>query len=184
MRPPSATVPPSQPPEARVVLIGMMGSGKSSVGRALAAATGWDFVDNDALVERATGRTARELLAERGEDAMRGAESAALRMGLALPPPVIVAVAAGTVLDPDDRARLAAEEPVVWLHAPPSVLAARAVGSRHRPWLDDDPARWFERTIAERRPLYEEVADVVVDTAVTAPVDAAQAVLRVLSARG
>lgn len=160
----------------------MMGSGKSSVGRALADATGWDFVDNDALVERATGRTARELLAERGEDAMRDAESAALRTGLSLPPPVIVAVAAGTVLDPGDRARLAAQHPVVWLHAPAFVLAARAVGSSHRPWLDGDPEAWFERTIDERRPLYEVVADLVVDTAVTSPDEAVQAVLRFLSA--
>lgn len=160
----------------------MMGSGKSSVGRALADTTGWEFVDNDALVERATGRTARQLLAERGEDAMRDAESAALHAGLSLPPPVIVAVAAGTVLDRDDRARLAREQPVVWLHAPASVLAARAVGSSHRPWLEDDPERWFERTMAERRPLYEEIADVSVDTAVTSPDEAVERVLRGLSA--
>jgi shikimate kinase len=175
---------PSRPRDARVVLIGMMGSGKSSVGRALAGATGWEFVDNDALVERATGRTARELLAERGEDAMRDAESAALHAGLSLPPPVIVAVAAGTVLDPDDRARLAAEEPVVWLYAPASVLAARAVGSSHRPWLDDDPEAWFERTIEERRPLYEAVADLVVDTAVTSPDGVVEVVLGMLSTGG
>ena len=66
--------------EPRIVLLGMMGSGKSSVGRALSDRTGWPFVDNDALVERATGRTARQLLAEEGEGPMRAAlRASALR---------------------------------------------------------------------------------------------------------
>jgi len=151
-------------PPTRVLLLGMMGSGKSSVGRALSERTGWSFVDNDALVERATGRTARELLRDRGEDAMRDAESEALRAGLALPMPAIVATAAGTILRDNDRDAIARGGLVVWLHAAPDVLAARAVGAAHRPWLDDDPVAWFERTIAERAPLYRGIADVEIDT--------------------
>ena len=78
---------PGAPRPIRVLLLGMMGSGKSSVGRALSDLTGWPFVDNDALVERATGLTARELLRDRGEDALREAESEALRAGLRIPVP-------------------------------------------------------------------------------------------------
>lgn len=164
------------------MLIGMMGSGKSSVGLALSGLTGWPFVDNDALVERSTGRTARELLAEEGEEPMRAAESAALRAGLALEPPAIVAVAAGTILDARDRALLA-DPFVVWLSAPPEVLAARAVGAEHRPWLDEDPVGWFRAAHAIRDPLYAAVADLEVDTSVLGPDAAASAILAAIIGR-
>src|SRR3954447_25539389 len=66
----------------RLLLIGMMGSGKSTIGRGLPAATGWQFLDNDELLERRTGRTARDLRAA-GVDALRDGESAALHEGIA-----------------------------------------------------------------------------------------------------
>lgn len=167
---------------ARIVLLGMMGSGKSSIGQALAERTGWPFVDNDALVQSATGRTARELLATDGESAMRAAESAALRAGAALDPPAIVATAAGTVLDPADRAVIRGSGFVVWLTAPAEVLAARAVGAAHRPWLDDDPVGWFRAAIEERAPLYAGIADLEVDTDAMDPAEGAEAILRACSA--
>ena len=151
----------------------MMGSGKSSVGRALARRTGWPFLDNDHLLERATGRTARQLLVERGVEAMRDAESAALAAGLAAEPPVIIGVAAGVVLDEPDRDRVSDGGVVVWLDAAPEVLAARSVGAEHRPWLEDDPVGWFRTNLALREPLYTEVADLRVDTGATTPDQAA-----------
>ena len=168
----------TEPPPVRILLIGMMGSGKSSVGRALSRRTGWPFVDNDTLVERVTGMTARQLLEERGAEAMREAEAGALVVGSRLEPPAIVAVAAGTILDADQRALIADSGFVAWLRAPASVLADRAVGAAHRPWLEDDPLGWFERAEAERDPLYASVADVEVDTAVTPPAEAAEAIVR------
>jgi shikimate kinase len=173
---------PRDPVPRRVVLLGMMGSGKSSVGRALAERTGWPFVDNDALVERATGRTARQLLAEAGEGAMREAEASALRAGLGLAPPVIVATAAGTVLDSEARARIDAAGFVVWLQASAETLAARAAGSEHRPWLDGDAEGWFRVTLAERSSLYAAVADLEVDTGSNSPGAAADAILAALPA--
>jgi len=167
---------------ARIVLLGMMGSGKSSVGRALAESTGWPFVDNDALVLRATGRTARELLATDGQSAMRAAESAALRAGAALDPPSIVATAAGTVLDPADRAVIRGSGFVVWLTAPAEVLAGRAAGAVHRPWLDEDPIGWFRAALEERAPLYGEIADLEIDTNAMDPAEGADAILRACSA--
>lgn len=172
---------PGALPPTRILLLGMMGSGKSSVGRALAEVTGWPFVDNDALVERATGLSARELLRDRGEQALRAAESEALHAGLAIPPPAIVATAAGTIMRPEDRAAIDRGGLVVWLHAPAAVLTARAAGASHRPWLDDDPVAWFTRTLAERAPLYRAVADVDIDTGSTAPRDAAMRVVRALT---
>lgn len=162
----------------------MMGSGKSSVGRALSRRTGWPFLDNDVLVEGASGMTARQLLEERGADAMRGAESAALRRAVEMPPPVIAATAAGTILDAANRAILVDSGLVVWLRAPAATLAKRAVGAAHRPWLDDDPLGWFGRALAERDPLYAEVADIEIDTAAVSARHAAEEILARLSAGG
>jgi shikimate kinase len=148
----------------RVLLVGMMGSGKSTIGRLLSAATGWPYVDNDELVRRGRGTTAREVLAAGGEEALRDAEADALALGLEMPAPVIVGVAAGTILDPSQRRALADGGVVVWLRAGAVVLAERAAGAEHRPWLDEDPAGWMAGALAEREPLYGEVADVVLQT--------------------
>lgn len=168
----------------RVLLLGMMGSGKSSVGRALTERTGWPFIDNDELVERATGMTARALLLDRGEAALRAAESEALRAGLRIPAPAIVATAAGTIMRPEDRDLIDDGGLVVWLRAPAEVLAARAAGATHRPWLDDDPVAWFRQTIAERASLYRSVADLEIDTGSAEPSAAAEHVMQRLSDRG
>jgi shikimate kinase len=160
----------------RVVLLGMMGSGKTTLGLALAARTGWAYHDNDRLVIEATGRTARELLAE-GYAALRDAETRALLAGLDLPPPAIIGAAAGVVLDDGARRVIATRGLGVWLRAAPEVLAARAIGGAHRPWLDDDPAGWMERAAAERAPLYRSVADREVDTGGAGPSELATEVV-------
>lgn len=164
----------------RVVLVGMMGSGKSSVGAALAARTGWPFIDNDQLLERATGRTARQLLEREGERALRAAESDALRTAVRMPPPAIVATAAGTVMDAADRSVLDGGGFVVWLRAPADVLAARAAGAAHRPWLAEDPVGWFRRVLRQRDRLYAEIADLEVDTTSMGADDTAARILAAL----
>lgn len=148
----------------RVLLIGMMGSGKSTIGKLLSEATGWPYVDNDELVLRSAGATPRQLLAERGEGAMRAAESSALELGLQVPAPAIVGVAAGTILDEANRKRMRDGGVVAWLRADPDVLDARAKGAAHRPWLDDDGGSWMRDAVAERDPLYASVADITIDT--------------------
>lgn len=153
----------------RVLLVGMMGSGKSTIGRLLADATGWAYADNDDLVQRTHGATPRELLAERGEAAMRRAESDALAAGVALPSPAIVGVAAGVILDEADRAMLREGGIVVWLRAGADQLASRASGADHRPWVDGDARAWMASALAEREPLYASVADHVVETDAAPP---------------
>ena len=147
--------------DCRVVLIGMMGSGKSTVGRELAARTGWALHDNDALLERIAGRTARDLFEAHGEAVLREVEAAALALGLAQPPACIVTAAAGVILKESLRVALAAET-VVWLRADPATLFRRATGGDHRPWLDHGQD-WFATTAAARGPLYESVSDLIVD---------------------
>lgn len=158
----------------RLALIGMMGSGKSTVGQLLAQRTGWPYHDNDELLEGARGLSARELLAAGGEGMLRGAEADALNLALVQPEPCIVSAGAGTILAPDSRVRLAAAAIVVWLRADPLTLATRAAGAEHRPWLEQDQAQsWMRDNVAARTPLYESVADLVVDTAGRAPADVA-----------
>ena len=80
----------------RVLLLGMMGVGKSSVGKALSKRTGWAYLDNDELVARAYGRPTPEVLATGGVEQLREAESRALQQAYAEPAPVVAGVAAGT----------------------------------------------------------------------------------------
>jgi shikimate kinase len=150
--------------DCRVVLIGMMGSGKSTIGKLLAEQTSWPYYDNDDLVRMLSGETAKSLLAHEGETELRATEAEALLLGLQQPPPCILGAAAGTVLEEKMRAVLAGNATVVWLTADPRTLAGRARGAAHRPWLDQDPVGWMTQTLAERAPLYESIADLTVST--------------------
>ncbi|HUF06987.1 MAG TPA: shikimate kinase [Candidatus Binatia bacterium] len=150
--------------DCRIILIGMMGSGKTTIGRGLAAATGWEYVDNDELLLRRHGMTSRQILAAQGEARLRAAEREALIAGLELPPPVIVGVAAGTITDAGDRERLSAGGIVVWLRAAAATLVDRAMDAEHRPFVDTVGPDWLQQAAVDRAPLYTSVAGLVVDT--------------------
>ncbi len=162
---------------SRVLLLGMMATGKTTIGRALAARTGWPYVDNDELLVRAAGLTARDLLARDGEPALRAAESAVLTTLLDLPEPLVAGVPGGVVLDAADRTRLRDGGHVVWLRAQVPTLVQRVGKSSDRPWLGDDPAAALARLAAERSPLYAEVATQVVDVDGRSPDDIAASIL-------
>ncbi|MDX6266279.1 MAG: shikimate kinase [Frankiales bacterium] len=164
----------------KLLLVGMMGSGKSSVGAALSTKLGWPYLDNDVLLERTAGASARALLDNQGEVALRQAESQVLTLLLGMPGPVIGSVAAGVVLDEKDRLRLVQSPAhVVWLRASPQALVRRVNGS-DRPWLGEDPAAVLRRLGAERNGFFAEVADQVVDVDVI-PVGAiAKAIIETL----
>jgi shikimate kinase len=147
-----------------VILIGMMGSGKSTVGRLLSELTQWPHHDNDDLVLRLFEATPRQILADRGEAKLREAESEALAMGLEAPAPCIVGAAAGTILDEGNRRTLREAGPVVWLRASATNVEARAVGAEHRPWLDTGGLATIQAAVADRDPLYASVAEVTVET--------------------
>lgn len=157
----------------RVILVGMMGSGKSAVGRSLAALAGWPYIDNDDVLRRADGMTAREMAEERGEAGLRDAESRALATALGTPPPCIVGAAAGTVLDPASRERMRDAGKVVWLRARADTLQQRSAGGDHRPWVGEAGGDWIRKTLDEREPLYESVAALTVDVDDRSPDEAA-----------
>jgi shikimate kinase len=148
--------------DARIVLAGMMGAGKTTVGRALAARLGWTYWDNDTELRRLAGRDLGEV-ARAGTERLHELEAEVLRAGLAAPPPVVVAAPGSAVLDPALAALLRAEY-VVWLRASPQTLAARVAGGTERPYL---PGAGDEAILAaldaERRPGFAAVASYVVD---------------------
>jgi shikimate kinase len=157
-----------------IVLVGMMGSGKTTVGSRLARRLGRAMIDSDAQVEARTGRTVREIFESDGEAAYRVLETEALAAALAAEEPAVIAAAGGAVLDPINRQRMHEAGVVVWLRADADVLADRATTGDHRPLLADDPHGTMRRLEAERRPLYEEVADHTVDVGDVDPDEVAE----------
>ena len=151
-----------------IVLVGLMGSGKSAVARRLSG-EGIAVLDTDRIVERDAGRTVREIFAEEGEEGFRVREEAAVRECLATAETAVMAAAGGVVTRDANREALRDARDrgvawVVWLHTDPDELAVRVSRGGHRPLLDDDPAGTLRRLDSERGPMYRAVADVVVDT--------------------
>ena len=150
-------------PRARhVVLVGAMGSGKTTIGVSLAAALSRPFVDNDAQLFVRTGASAADLAARDGIDALHAAESDAVLAALDVPDASVIAAAASTITDPAVRRVLAQRSFVVWLRADHAVLAARLPRSSTRPFAAEDPARLVTKQARERDPLFQEVADLAV----------------------
>lgn len=146
----------------RILVVGMMGAGKTTVGRAVAGRLGWRYYDNDELLRRTVGKDTRTVQEKDGERALRRAESAALTAALTEPGPLVAGVAGGVVTDPLDRARLRDGGFVVWLRATIDTLADR-VANTDRPWLRNDPHAALTALYAGRAELYESVASFVVD---------------------
>jgi shikimate kinase len=168
-----------------VVLVGMMGAGKSSVGRRVAARLVWPFSDSDAVVEARYGRTVGDIWRTDGEEAFRAMESDALQQALADPTPSVIAAAGGVVLDPGNREAIkAADAVVIWLRADPTTLAGRVRHGDHRPLLDDDAEGTLQRLSDERVDLYAEVADAVIDVDDLSLDEVAARVLAEVEARG
>jgi shikimate kinase len=169
----------SQP--ERIVLIGMMGAGKSTIGASLSKLTGWPYIDNDQVVEQMVGMPTRDLLQQRGVEAMRTAESAAAIQVLTRPAPLIAGAAAGIVLDPAVSAQVHDGAFVVFLKARIETLAKRVEGT-YRPWLGDDPEATLRKLYVGREPLYEKMADLVLDVDETTPDADAQRILEAFRA--
>ena len=165
--------------DSHIVLVGLMGAGKSSVGRRLAHKLGRELLDSDEMVEKRTGRTVREIWATDGEPAFRAVESEVLRDAIASDVPSIIAAAGGVVLSAENRAMLqGAGVHVVWLLADVDLLLDRVKAGMHRPLLDDDPEGTLRTMYEQRGDLYQEVADAIVSVDNRTINDVAGAVLR------
>lgn len=148
---------------AHLVLVGLMGAGKSEVGRECAARLGRQWVDTDELAVAIAGRPFTSVWSD-GEAVFRGFERQAIADAVAAPEPLVISCGGGAVLDPENRRRLRAAGTVVWLRARPETLAARVGSGEGRPLLAGDPLAALRRLTELRGPAYEAAAHVVVDT--------------------
>jgi shikimate kinase len=151
------------------VLVGAMGSGKTTIGERVAAALGRSFLDNDELLEHRTGITAAALAERDGVDALHRAEAATLLGALESTPPAVIAAAASTIEDAAVRAALTRGADVVWLRADQATLAARLPGSSVRPFAGADPARLVADQAHRRDRWFEHVASASFSTSRDAP---------------
>ena len=141
-------------PPRNFILTGFMGTGKSTVGRLLAARLGWPFVDTDTRIEALAGQSIPAIFANQGEPAFRRLERTVIQT-LAAASGHVIATGGGTLLDADNRAALLDNGLVVCLDADPERLAARLAAAQDRPLLHGaDPAARIRALLAERAPLY------------------------------
>lgn len=160
-----ASDPESLPRAPNIVLIGLMGCGKSSVGRIVANMLGFQFVDTDHLLIEAAGCSIPEIFAREGEAGFRARESAVLRRLLGKRH-CVIATGGGIVTQARNRPLLRHLGFLTWLEAAPALLARRTAGNNDRPLLRDGepPETKLHRLLEERGPLYRELADLRIQT--------------------
>jgi shikimate kinase len=176
---------PGTRPIRHLAVVGLMGTGKTTVGRILARRLGWPMRDSDEEIEALTGKTVREHREVLGTDGMHDLEARALLHALGGEGPDVVGAAASTVDREDCRNALRGiGVAVVWLTASPAVAAQRFLSSSHRPWYGDDPATFLARQAREREPQFRALDAVQIDTDERDPEAVAEAALAALRGRG
>lgn len=146
-----------------IVLVGMMGAGKTTVGRRLAVELGLPFRDADHEIEQAAGMSVSDLFAQHGEESFRRGEAQVIERLLS-GPPIVLATGGGALLNEDTRALIAKSAISVWIRADVDTLVKRATRRPTRPLLKNgDPREIISRLLDQRTPLYER-ADLVIDS--------------------
>jgi shikimate kinase len=155
--------PPEFVPSRAIVLVGLMGAGKTKIGRRLAARLGLPFFDSDSEIEMAAGETIEEIFRHRGEAVFRDGERRVIARLLTQPPHVL-ATGGGAFMDPATRAVIASRGVSVWLRADLDVLVARVSRRSNRPLLKErDPRAVLSELIERRYPVYAK-ADLTIDS--------------------
>ena len=142
-----------------IVLIGLMGSGKTTVGRALASRLNLVFRDSDEAVEKTAKTSVREIFENQGEEIFRKLESQALIDLCDARSSIVLAVAGGAIIAQSNRDLLQKNaQCIVWLDAPTPTLISRTGRGKHRPLLDGDPVGSLNKMRLDREPLYQQLA--------------------------
>lgn len=146
-------------------LVGLPGSGKSTIGRYLARQLGWDFLDTDQVIEQRLGCSIKAYFASHTEAAFRDMEAQVLIELLQKPPSCVLATGGGAVLRSENRHALRTYSTVFYLQASPEDIARRLRNDTTRPLMQgDDPLKRLRELLAVRSVLYQETAHYVVDT--------------------
>ena len=146
-----------------VVMVGLMGAGKSAIGRRLAARLDMSFVDADTEIETAAGYSIAEIFERHGEEAFRDGERRVIAR-LLEGPPIILATGGGAFMDETTRKWVSETGISVWLRADLATLVRRTAKRNHRPLLKNvDPAEKLKDLIAMRHPIYEQ-SDIIVES--------------------
>lgn len=168
---------------SNIFLVGLMGAGKTTVGRALAKRLGMRFVDSDQEIEARTGATIPLIFEIEGEASFRRREAEVIR-DLTQQQGVVLATGGGAVLNPESRNFLKTRGTVIYLRASVNSLLHRTVNDRNRPLLQTaDPRKKIEELARQREPLYNEIAHFTVDTGSPNVHSMVQAILTQLEAR-
>jgi shikimate kinase/3-dehydroquinate synthase len=147
-----------------VFLVGLMGAGKTTIGRILARRLGKRFIDSDHEIEARTGASIPWIFEIEGEESFRRREAEVIR-DLCAEEGVVLATGGGAVLNPDTRASLKARGTVIYLRANVNSILMRTAHDKNRPLLQTaDPRRKLEELLLQREPLYREIAELVIDT--------------------
>ena len=166
-----------------IVLVGLMGAGKSCIGKRLAETIGWNFVDADSEIEKAAGCSIADIFERHGEAAFRDGERRVIQRLLQQGPSVI-ATGGGAFMNPETRDAIRANGVSVWLRADLEVLLRRTGRRDHRPLLrKGNPRETLSRLMAERYPVYAE-ADVVVESVERPAEETTQQVVEALRTHG
>ena len=151
--------------DTAVALVGMPGSGKSTVGRHLARQLGLRFVDSDTEIERRIGMPIKDYFAQHGEESFRDREQEVIDE-LTVQPDILLATGGGAVLRPSNRDALHSRTHVFYLRSTPEELHRRLRHDTHRPLLQvEDPLRRLRDLYRDRDPLYRRTAHFVVEAA-------------------
>ena len=164
-----------------IALIGMRGSGKTTVGRILAERLAGSFVDTDELVVLHAGKTIAQIFAQESEVGFRRREAHAIRLA-AETSPTVLSVGGGALLNAENCEILRRNSFVVWLSAPAPVLWQRVAADAHSgdgrpPLTDHDPREELSRLLAAREPLFAQAADLRIDTTDCSPGDVVERLL-------
>lgn len=166
----------------KIVLVGLMGAGKTTVGARLAERLGQAFADSDVEIEASSGQTISQIFATQGEERFRRLEEEAVARLLSKSEPMVLALGGGAVTSESTRRLLGERSVVVWLSADPERLASRLgeKAASTRPLLRGGADSSLRRLSEERSSLYDSVADLVVDTTDCAPREVVEVLLTAL----
>jgi len=164
----------------RVILIGPMGSGKTTIGQLVAERLDIPFRDTDQVIEESSGRTVSDIFLEDGEEAFRILEKVVLRDEL-LSDGTVLALGGGAPISIDAQSALRAiASPVIYLDISLATVAPRIGFNRDRPLLLHNPRGQWQTLMEARRPIYESIADTVIDVNTKSEIDIVDEILEVI----